>query len=167
MPEPITSEMLTPEAPKAEEKKVEAKTEMVEAKVTESAEELAHKLRNKEDEAARLHKKLDKFEAEEEERKRAAMSETDKIKADLLAAQTKARELETKQAQRDIAEKVGLPSAFADRIKGETPEAMEADAKALLDAMPKGTRKPVVHSSTPDGAAPGSTDEDRRKFLFG
>jgi hypothetical protein len=52
--------------------------------------------------------------------------------------QVKHRELESRLAERDlidrkrdVAKRVGLPDARVDRIKGETEEEMEADAKAM------------------------------------
>jgi hypothetical protein len=163
MPEEIKQEGATPE-----EKVAEVKTETVETKVTESAEDLARRLRNKEEEAARLHKKVEKFEADEETRKKAAMSETERLQKERDEALQTAAELKTKQAQRDAAEKVGLPTAFADRIKGDTPEAMEADAKMLLENMPKAPKKPgPTPASSPAEGGQATTDDERRKFLFG
>ena len=155
------------ETPK--EEVTEAKTETVEAKVTESADDLARKLRNKEEEAARLHKKVEKFEAEEADRKKSQLTEKERLEAERDEALKTAAELKTKQAQRDAAEKVGLPSAFADRVKGATPEEMEADAKMLLENMPKAPKKPgpTPASSPAEGEHTGKTDEERRKFLYG
>lgn len=155
--------------PEPEPVKVEGATaDKVEAKVTESAEELARKLRNKTEEAERLHKKVEKFEAEESERKKSAMSETEQLKMERDQLAIKAKELETKQHQRDAAEKVGLPLVFADRLKGATPEELEADAMKLLENMPKGTKKaPTTPASSPADGGQTVTDEERRRFLFG
>ena len=162
MPDEIKTETV-------EEKVIGSTTETVEAKVTESAEELARRLQNKTEEAARLHKRIEKFEQEEADRKKAALTETERLQQDRDQALAKAKQLETKQAQRDVAEKVGLPSVFADRIKGATPEEMEADAKLLLENMPKAPKKPGPGPSmTPESATPSqTTDADRKKFLFG
>jgi hypothetical protein len=162
MPEEIKQEGATPEVV------TEVKTETVETKVTESAEELARKLRNKQEEAERLHKKVEKFEADEAARKTAALTETERLQKERDEALQTAAELKTKQAQRDAAEKVGLPTAFADRIKGDTPEAMEADAKMLLENMPKAPKKPgPTPASSPAEGTQAATDDERRKFLFG
>jgi hypothetical protein len=162
MPEEIKQEGATPEVV------AEVKTETVEAKVTESAEDLARRLRNKEEEAARLHKKVEKFEADEAARKTAALTETERLQKERDEALQTAAELKTKQAQRDAAEKVGLPTAFADRVKGDTPEAMEADARMLLENMPKAPKKPgPTPASSPAEGTQATTDDERRKFLFG
>lgn len=162
MPDETKVEGATPEVV------TEPKTETVETKVAESAEDLARRLRNKEEEAARLHKKVEKFEADEQARKTAALTETERLQKERDEALKTANELKTKQAQRDAAEKVGLPSAFADRVKGDTPEAMEADAKMLLENMPKAPKKPgPTPASSPAEGRQTASEDDRRKFLFG
>ena len=87
-------------------------------------------------EAAGRRKKLEAFEKAEDERLKAEMSEIDRLKleADQLAAENKLLKFTGQQS--NIAAEVGLPTAFADRIKGDTPEDMKADAEALLAAMP-------------------------------
>lgn len=57
-----------------------------------------------------------------------------KVKADLSA-----KELADKK--RAIAEKIGLPLAFANRIQGTTDEELEADAITILNALPKTEEK--------------------------
>jgi len=131
----------------------------------ETAEYWKNKYQNKQDEAARLHKKVDKFETDAAERKKAEMSETERLQAELAEAQSKAKDLETRQAQNEAAVKVGLPLVFADRLKGETPEELEADAKALLASMPKQTAKPIKGMAPGDGSPTEMTDAQRREFL--
>jgi hypothetical protein len=41
--------------------------------------------------------------------------------------------------RRDIAARLNVPAALADRLLGDTPEAIEADAKQLIAALPKAT----------------------------
>ena len=149
MPEEEVKQVET--TPQAEEQP-NPTTATVEEKVEMSAEELARKLRNKEDEA---------------ERKKAAMSETERLQAELAEARKAAQELATKQAQRDAAEKIGLPLVFAERLKGATPEELEADAKKLLESMPKGKVAETKAAAPGAGEAATVTDADRRKFLFG
>ena len=59
--------------------------------------------------------------------------------------------------------------AFADRVRGESLDEMIADAKGLLEAMPKpDPKKTVVNPTNPgQGAGQGETDDQRRKRLFG
>jgi hypothetical protein len=58
-------------------------------------------------------------------------------KAAQLEAQLKARELN--DLKRTIAERVGIPLALAARLIGDTEKDLEADAKALLETLPKPT----------------------------
>ena len=111
---------------------------------TETVEELKARLdeaerraKNKTDEAERHFKKLAKFEQEEAKRKEAEMTEIERANKHAQELEAKVRQLEISKLQHDIAAKVGLPSVFADRLKGETPEELEADAKVLLEAQPK------------------------------
>lgn len=166
MPEPEEKQVET-----TEEKPVEKQEDVVETtetKAEETAEYWRKRYENKQDEAARLHKKVEKFEADDIERKKAAMTEMEKLQAERDEALQKAKELETKQAQRDAAEKTGLPLVFANRLQGATPEELEADAKQLLESMPKSKGgKPLGGMAPVEAEQHTVTDADRRKFLFG
>lgn len=58
-------------------------------------------------------------------------------KAELEAAAQKAQALELAAMRRDVAERLGVPSALASRLQGATLEELEADAKTLIAALPK------------------------------
>ena len=128
-----------------------------------------NKLRQFEKEAKANAKKLEAFEKAEAERKQAEMSEIDKLKAQIAEAEAKAARLEKESLQRKAADEAGLPLVFADRIRGESLDEMVADAKGLLEAMPKpDPKKTVVNPTNPgQGAGQGETDDQRRKRLFG
>jgi superfamily II DNA helicase RecQ len=178
----------------AAEKAAKETTKTVEAEVeaetaeTEGTEKVASKTETKEDEAfdqvrametirnlreIEKQAKRDKAELErlkklEEERKLADLSETDRLKAQIVKLEKTIEELTTRQMQIEAAEKVKLPMIFADRIRGETPEEMEADAKALLEAMPKGKGTPDTGETNPgENKITGETDAQRRKRLIG
>jgi hypothetical protein len=95
-------------------------------------------LRKFEKDAAKLSKELESYKLKEEERKKAELSEIDRLKLEAQEAKEKLAELTLDKQRREVAEKVKLPFALADRIKGETLEEMEADAKTLFDSLPKG-----------------------------
>jgi len=128
-----------------------------------------------EKEIRRLKEENEQLAKAEEERKKAEMSEIEKLQADYEAEKAEREKLlneiakrdaerERNKMQREAAQKVELPLEFADRLKGETPEDMEADAKKLLEAMPT-KPKPRVTSTNPAGGAGGSggeTDAERR-----
>lgn len=133
----------------------EEKTEMVEEPKQEEAQEIIEaqeqeeefdkeramatikNLRKFEKEAKKAQERLARYEQEEQERKKAELSEIDRLKLEKQEAEQKLAELTREKQRREIAEKVKLPFALADRIKGETPEEMEADAKQLFESLPK------------------------------
>jgi chromosome segregation ATPase len=119
-------------------------------------------------EAAERRKRLEALETAEAKKKESELSEVEKLTKRLQEAEAKLSQKEKTEARRAVAEKVGLPAAFASRLQGETPEEMEADAKALLEALPK-TTKPQPGPVTNPGAQ-GSKEETRdqkRARLFG
>jgi len=97
-------------------------------------------LRKFEKEAKKAQERLARYEQEEQERKKAELSEIDRLKLEKQEAEQKLAYFAREKLQREIADKLKLPFGLADRIKGETPEEMEADAKQLFDSLPK----PVV-----------------------
>lgn len=77
----------------------------------------------------------------------------EKLQADNAAATQRIKDMEMTSLRRDVASKLGLPAGLADRLRGDTAEALEADAKALLEAMPKAAA-PNINAS----AGAGLTD---------
>ena len=141
---------------KAPETGTEAQAETQVIDKTETVEELKARLdeaerraKNKADEAARHFKKLEKFEQEEAKRKEAEMTEIELANKRAQELEAKVRQLEMNRLQHDIAAKVGLPAIYADRLKGETPEELESDAKLLLEAQPKQKAAPNTGATNP------------------
>ena len=58
-------------------------------------------------------------------------------KAELAEAAQKAAALELAAMRREVADRLGVPAALVSRLQGDTPETLEADAKALMAALPK------------------------------
>lgn len=89
----------------------------------------------------------------------------EKRAADLDAAQRELESLRLTMMRRDVAAKVGLPSALIDRLVGSTPEELEADAQQLMAAMPKQQQAPPI-TGVPSTPAPsnagGANDEGLR-----
>ena len=161
---------MTDEAPKAEIAESTTPTQAepaVEEFDKERAMATINKLREREKEAVKLAKKLEAYEKAEAERKQAEMSETDKLKAQLEELTAKATRLELETLQRKAADEVGLPQAFADRVRGESLEDMVADAKALLEAMPaKPLTTPKLSPTNPgSGQARPETDKEMKARL--
>ena len=61
----------------------------------------------------------------------------EKLQAEAAAKDAQLKALERKQLAGGVAARVGLPAPLAERLQGETEEELEADAKALLAAIPK------------------------------
>ena len=88
--------------------------------------------------------------AAEEQGQYQKLYEAERAKA--TAAEQRARELELASLRRDAAAKFALPAKLAERLKGETPEELEADAKAIAADLPKPTA-PNINAT--GGAANG------------
>lgn len=125
--------------------------------------EAERRAKNKADEAERHFKKLAKFEQEEAKRREAEMTELELANKRSQELEAKVRQLEISRLQHDIAAKVGLPSVWADRLKGETPEELEADAKSILEAQPKQKAAPNAGATNPGEQA--SKEETRAQKL--
>lgn len=152
----------------------QAEVQSTEAQVTEEpfdkerAMDTIKKLRETEKQYKKDRAELERLRQLEEERKKAEMTESERLKAELEQARAKLRQYSIKAQQREVADQVGLPSVFADRIKGETPEDMMADAKMILEALPKQKAAPNSGVTAPgDKTVSGETDAEKRRRLFG
>ncbi len=111
-------------------------------------------------------KRLAALEAKEKERTDAELSELDKAKKHIAELEAEIKAQARRELQRKVAEKVKLPLVFADRIQGETEEEMEADAIALLAAMPAQVA-PKLAPTNPSQPQTGETEAEKRKRLLG
>jgi hypothetical protein len=126
------------------------------------------KLREFERQSKKLEKKLAEYEDAERKRQEAELSETEKLKKQLAEKEAALTELAHRSLQREVAEKVGLPAVFAERLKGSDADEMEADAKLILEALPK-AGQPKVGTTNPGSNATGNgeTDEQRLARIHG
>ena len=164
----------------ADEKQVEMTTNEVEAEVIEKPaaetaavskaefDKMAAALKEANKEAAARRKRLDELEQAEAKRKEAEMTESEKATKRAQELEARLKAYERTDAQRKAAEKVGLPSSLAIRLMGETPEELEADAKALLDTLPKPTKPaPGINPTNPSSASIEETDAQKKARLYG
>jgi phage terminase Nu1 subunit (DNA packaging protein) len=168
MAEETTTEMVNPEQPTEMEGKAETQTsaEMVQVSASELA-DIRAALKKANAEAAKYRKTAEAAESERKAKEEAEMTELQKW-------QRKAQELEQAVAserrtrlQTEIAAKVGLPAKLASRLHGETAEEMEADAKEILETLPKPAKpSPGIVPTNPgaNGQA-GETDAQLRQRL--
>lgn len=101
------------------------------------------------------------------------LSEQERLQRDAAAAAQRADQAEAEAARLRVAITVGLPADLVDRLRGDTPEELEADAKFLKekfgtpapagDPAPSGPRPVVLRPDPGQGAKPttprGSFDE--------
>ena len=119
-------------------------------------------------EAATRRKQLEALEADKKAREDAELSEKDKLAKRLQEAEHQLKTFSFREMQRQAAEKAGLPSAFVSRLQGETLEELEADAKAILEALPKPEKpSPGVHPTNPPAATQAETTEAKKARLLG
>jgi chromosome segregation ATPase len=141
----------------------EPKTETVES-LKAQLETVAKALKEANNEAAKRRKRLDELEAEETKRKQDAMTESERIKAELEQTQKELKQTQRAILQRTVADETGLPAVFADRLRGETPDELRQDAEALLKSIPK-QPKPQPGTTNPGSGRAGETDAQRRVRL--
>lgn len=119
-------------------------------------------------ESAARRKRLEELETAEKQREEQKLSEMDKLTKRLQEAENELKAHKVTAMRRDIAEKVGLPAALASRLAGETPEEMEADAKALLESLPKPQKPaPGIQPTNPPDASIQKTYEQIKAEQIG
>jgi hypothetical protein len=145
-----TETEVTPNAPKTET----VKDEFDPARAMRTIEALRAEIKELKPKA----KRADELTAEEVKRKEAELSEAQKLAKRLEETEAELKQLRISEMRRAVAAKVELPLVFADRLVGETPEELEADAKKLLEALPKAPKTPNIGATNPGpGASQGET----------
>lgn len=108
-----------------------------------------------------------------EDAERKAAEEQGKFRELYEAAQQRIAETEARlkaaeiaSIKREVAGKLNMPQALANRLQGETLEEIEADAKELMAALPK-PAAPNINSGTGNGATPtgvGMSEADKKEL---
>lgn len=131
-------------------------------------ETMATALREANKESASRRKRLDELEAAEKSRADAALSETERTAKEAAELKAKVKDLERREMVRSVADKVGLPPALAARLRGETPEEVEADAKALLELIPTKS-KASINPTNPsqDGTQSETFEQQHARWKTG
>jgi hypothetical protein len=113
-------------------------------------------------------KAAEELSAAEQKRKEAEMTELQKLQAELEKTKGELKLKQLADMKRAAAEKVQLPMVFADRLQGETPEELEADAKKILEALPKAPKAPAIGATNPgSGASQGETYDQQWARIHG
>lgn len=85
-------------------------------------------------------------------------------KAQREATEQRAAALELAAMRREVADRLGVPAALVSRLQGDTPETLEADAKALMAALPKPGAPNINSTGGGKGPANGKTPEMQKQF---
>ena len=102
--------------------------------------------------------------AAEEQGKYQELSEAAQKRIADTEARLKAAEIAS--IKREVASRLNMPAALANRLQGEDEATIEADAKALMAALPK-PAAPNINSGTGTGATPatGAMSEAEKKEM--
>lgn len=119
-------------------------------------------------EAAKYRKTADEATAAQKAKEEAELSEMEKLRKQLAKAQAETESLRLNQLKAQVAAEMGLPPALAARLQGNDEDELKADAKSLLEAMPKPATPPKIQPTNPANAQPPTeTDDMRRARIYG
>jgi hypothetical protein len=114
----------------------------------------------------KAREKIRKANAEAKALRERAKAAEDKAKG-AENAEKRAADLEAKLLRLQVGYKYGLPEDLVDRLRGDSEEALAADAEKLLDLVsPRKTGSKPVEKLRPGGAPAQDDDEDDPKALL-
>jgi len=128
------------------------------------AKELIAQLREDAKGKKAIEKKLAELQAADEQRKEAQLSELEKANKRAAELEAKLKTTELREMRGRIGAEYKLPAEIAERLQGDTDEAMKADAKKLADALPK---QPTLTPTNPPSGQATPTDAQWNAFLYG
>lgn len=129
--------------------------------------EIRAALKKANNEAAKYRKAAEEALAEKKLKEDAELSEIDKLRRQLADTEAQAKALRLDGLKTKVAAEIGLPPAFAARLQGEDEDALKADAKSLLEAIPKQPATPKIQPTNPANAqAPTETAAMRRQRIY-
>jgi cobalamin biosynthesis Mg chelatase CobN len=165
----MAEETQQPEMGEPQEQPNPTPAEMVSISAAELA-EIRSALKKANGEAARYRKTAEQVETERKAKEEAEMTALEKANKRAEEAEARAARLERERLQVAAAKKAGLPEELADRLKGETPEELEADAQAILSKLPKPPAAPkpgpgILPANPGTNGSTGETREARRARL--
>lgn len=113
-------------------------------------------------------KQAEELSQAEQKRKEAEMTELQKLQDQLEKAQAELKAARLAELRRQAAEEVELPLIFADRLRGETLDDLRADAKKILEVLPKAAKPPPLTPTSPGaGASQKETLDQQRARVYG
>lgn len=159
---------------KKEESTAGAKPQVTVEDLQKQLEESARHAKNKEEEAARIQKKLETFQAAEDKRKKDELSELDRLKLEKQEAETKAAAaeatLQTERIKNNIYAEANKPQFGEKKQKFVKPEMAyrlltdEEKAGDITDALKKLAKEnPFLLEQPPAGDGVGSPTRGKPK----
>jgi hypothetical protein len=136
----------------------------------ERAMKLINNLREVEKQAKKEAKELQELRAEKQKRSEAEMTELQRFQKQAEELQAQNAKLQSDLIRSKVIQEVNLPSIFADRLQGSNYEEMLADAKKILEVLPKQTTTktaPTLNATNPANGQITETDAQMRERLFG
>lgn len=126
-------------------------------------------LREIEKQAKKNEKELIRLKADEQKRADAELSEIDRLKKHAAEIEEHNAKLVADILRRDVIAETGLPSVFAERLKGTTKDEMLADAQEILKVLPQVQNKtaPNLPATNPSSGQGAETEAQKRERLFG
>lgn len=132
------------------EQPTQTNTEMVQISAAE-LEQIRTALKKANGEAAKYRKTAEQVEVDRKAKEEAEMTALDKAEKRAAAAETELKRERHTRLQETAAKNAGLSPKLADRLKGDTLEEMEADAKAIIEDLPKPAPKGPGSPPPPKG----------------
>lgn len=105
-------------------------------------------------EAVKFRKQLEAFEKAEQAKADAELSEIDKLRKGLETAQAELKATQLTNLKQRIAAAAGLPVEMTDRLKGDTEDALKADAEALAKLL-----RPAAPKLAPTNPGEAKTED--------
>ena len=124
-------------------------------------------LRKQEKEWKREQKELAELRTREQERKQSELTEAERYKqrTEQLEAELKAERQGRMRLQ--VAAEFNLPEALANRLQGDTIEALKADAEQLAKLLPKPQKEnPKLSPNDIGDGKKGETDAQKRARIY-
>lgn len=124
-------------------------------------------LRKQEKEWKQEKKRLAELETKEQERKQSEMTEAEKYKARADQLEAELKEERQGRMRLQVAAEYSLPEALANRLQGDTIEALKADAEQIAKLLPKPKKEnPALSPNDIGDGKKGETDQQKRNRIY-
>lgn len=123
------------------------------------------KLREIETQYRKEKREFERIKAEEEKRKLAEMTDVERYKAEAEKLQKELQAERSNLIRLKVANKYQLPEILASRLQGETEDELEADAKTLIESLPK-PKTPKLSANDVTNGENKETEAQKRARIY-